>query len=86
MKHLKLLESSKFHGPFKLGDLRFGGRDYHTSLDLEHLQHITHISYPKHTLAALPVTIFIFLVMIVAAYYQNSITKNRIEEKFPSFW
>ena len=60
MKHLKLLESSKFHGPFKLGDLGFGGRDYHTLLDLEHLQHITHIPYSKHILFPLPITTFVF--------------------------
>jgi len=55
----------------------------------EHLQQITYTPYPKHTLSLslspLPITTFVFLVMVAAANYQNPITKNRVEGKSRSF-
>jgi hypothetical protein len=45
----------------------------------EHVHQIIHTSYSKYTLSPLPITTFVFLVMIVATDYQNSITKNRVE-------
>ena len=51
----------------------------------DHLQRITHTLYPKYTLSSLPITTFVFFVMVAIAYYQNAITKNRIEAKSSSF-
>jgi len=53
----------------------------------EHLQQITYTPYPKHTLSLslslslspLPITTFIFLAMVVAADYQDPITKDKVE-------
>ena len=49
------------------------------------LIHIIHIPYPKYILSPLPITTFVFQVIVAAVGYLNAITKNRVEGKSPSF-